>query len=211
MTLRSQAVAAGAIVALGVGAAALVLVVTRPSQGPRSGDATPAAEVSAPSSTGAPGPAAPRETARASGPAPTFAPPLAPSPVADSTEPRTVQLPPRALASLAAPVAPCLRGGGLGGTSPTVLALRLRTVAGGAEVIDADVASSGEAEPSLVACARDAVRGTRLEVPGFAPGELLATTWEVGAGYASTGALPASAVAPAAPRPPRVFRRQRGK
>jgi hypothetical protein len=218
MTLRAQAVAAGAIVSLGAVALFLVLLAT----GPSSGGTRPAAvapEVAPPDQPASPAalPAASPATLvlavpRAGAATTPFSSPTATPAVEVDPEVRQVQLPSRALSGLAASVAPCLRSGGLGRTSPTVMMLQLRASTEGVEVIRADVASDGGSDASLLACARDAVRGTRLEAMGLPPGELLATSWTVGTGAPQVSAGATSAVAPQQQQSSRpAFRRQRGK
>jgi hypothetical protein len=208
MTLRSQVVCAGAVAALGLVAVGAVLLATGPDLPPAS---APSPSVESPVTASeiaeriAAAQAPPAPASPASAPE-VEAAPASPSP-AGATEPRLLQLPPRATAELASSAARCLREGGAGGSAPTVLALRLRALADGVEVTGADVASSGDADPSIVACAREAVRGTRLAVAGFAPGELLEASWTVSTASARPGGVPAAA----APGTPRVFRRQRGK
>ncbi len=197
MTLRSQAICAGAVAALGLAAVGAVLVATGPDLPPAS---APSPTVESPVTASE---IAERIAAAQAPPVPAAeveAAPASPSP-AGATEPRLLQLPSRATAELASLAAHCLREGGAGGSAPTVLALRLRALANGVEVADADVASSGGADPSIVACAREAVRGARLAVAGFAPGELLAASWTVSA--------PGGVSAAAASGTRRVRRRQR--
>ncbi|GEJ57167.1 hypothetical protein [Anaeromyxobacter diazotrophicus] len=213
MRPRAPWLAAGAIVALGAAAVGLVVAATSSSSSAPRPAPLLAPEPVEQDRGGVPSPSPLAQAGAARADAPPAPALPSPAPALEAAAPRAVQLPPRALAELTAPVARCLRGGGLGGTGPTVLALQLRAFAGGAEVTGAEVASDGGADPSLIACARDAVQGARLDAPGFAPGELLDTTWEVGAGPApaSAGPAPSGAAAPAPHGPPRAFRRQRGK
>ena len=123
---------------------------------------------------------------------------------------RTVQLSDGVVArEILPPLGPCLQPAGAGSGHRATLQLRMESVAGGLQVIEARSTGGDPGMGGAVACAQEILQGRKVTFPGLPPGERYEATFDLPETVSGNPSSPPAG--PADRAPARPFRRQRGK